>query len=88
MTEQTKGDLDAAESAAEQYKQQLALLQQSRQQALDEAGDKWGNAVNTVTEIPVLPKKLDVYVSMFGVAWMPFYLVKSADQTVEIPAFA
>jgi len=66
----------------------LVQLQQVRQQALDEAGTKWGNAVNKVSEIPILPKKTDVYVSLFGVAWMPFYQVKAGDLLVEIPAFA
>ena len=43
--------------------------------------------VNDVNELPILPKKTDVYVDLFGVAWMPYYLVKSADQTLEISAF-
>ena len=88
MTEQTKAQVQAAASAITEFKQQLAQLQQARQQALDDAGSKWGNAVNTTSEIPILPKKTDVYVSLFGVAWMPFYQVKAGEQLTEIPAFA
>jgi hypothetical protein len=88
MTEQTKAQVDDAADAITEFKAQLAQLQQARQQALDEAGSKWGNAVNNVSEIPILPKKTDVYVNLFGVAWMPFYLVKVGGQAVEIPAFA
>jgi hypothetical protein len=87
MTEQTKAQVTDAADAVAEFKQQLAQLQQSRQQAMDETGTKWGNAVNNITEIPILPKKTDIYVSLFGVAWMPYYLAKSGDQTVEIPAF-
>jgi polyhydroxyalkanoate synthesis regulator phasin len=88
ITEQTKAQVTDAADAVAEFKQQLAQLQQSRQQALDMAGTKWGNAVNNITEIPILPKKTDIYVSLFGVAWMPYYLTKSGDQVVEIPAFA
>jgi len=87
MTEQSKADVDESVAAIDEFKQQLAQLEQTRQQALDEAGSKWGEAVNDITEIPVLPKKADVYVNLFGVAWFPYYQVKAAEQTVEIPAF-
>ena len=87
MTEQTKGDVDNSANAIEEFKEQLMRLEQSRQQAMDQAGTKWGEAVNNVTEIPVLPKKTDVYINMFGVAWLPYYQVKSGDRIVEIPAF-
>jgi hypothetical protein len=87
MTEQSKDDVDDSANAIAEFKQQLTQLEQARQKALDETGTKWGNAVNNVTEIPVLPKKTDVYVNLFGVAWLPYYQVKSGDQVVEIPGF-
>jgi hypothetical protein len=87
MTEQAKEDVQESVDVLAQYKQQLAELESARQRALDEAGSKWGEVVNGVTEIPVTPKKTDIYVGLFGVAWMPYYLVKSGDQTVELPAF-
>ena len=88
MTEQSKGEVDDAANAITAFKGQLASLQQTRQQALDAAAAKWGNAVNNISEIPILPKKTDVYINLFGVAWMPYYQVKAGDQLVEIPAFA
>jgi hypothetical protein len=87
MTEQSKADVNESVNAIAEFKQQLTQLEQAREQALEEAGSKWGDAVNNITEIPILPKKTDVYVALFGVAWMPYYQVQSADQTVEIPAF-
>ncbi len=87
MTQQSKGDVDESVDAITDYNKQLAQLERTRQQALDEAGSKWGDAVNNITEIPVLPKKTDIYVNLFGVAWLPFYQVKLGDKTVEIPAY-
>ena len=80
MTEQSKGDVDESVDAISNFKQQLAALEQTRQQVLDQAGSKWGDVVNNITEIPVLPKKTDIYVNLFGVAWLPFYLVKQGDK--------
>jgi hypothetical protein len=87
MTEQSKGDVQESVDAIGEYQKQLAQLEQTRQQALDEAGSKWGDAVNAITEIPVLPKKTDIYVNLFGVAWLPYYQVKSGEMILEIPAF-
>jgi hypothetical protein len=87
MTEQSKADVDESVDAIKEFKQQLTRLEQARQEALDGSAAKWGDAVNNISEIPILPKKTDVYINLFGVAWMPYYQVKSADQSVELPAF-
>jgi hypothetical protein len=87
MTQQSKADVTESVDAIAEYKQQLAQLEQARQQAQDEAGKQWGDSVNATTEIPILPKKTDVYVNLFGVAWLPYYQVQSSDQNLEIPAF-
>jgi hypothetical protein len=87
MTEQSKADVEESITAIEEYKRQLAQLEQSREQALSEAGSKWGKVVNDITEIPILAKKSDVYINLFGVAWFPYYQVNSGGQVIEIPAF-
>ena len=54
---------------------------------MDQTGNKWSQAVNEITEIPVIPRKTDVYVNQFGVAWMPYYQARSGERVLEIPAF-
>lgn len=87
LTEQAKEDVDESVKAIQDYKRALAQLEQARQQALAEASRKWGDVVNDITEITLTPKKMDVYINLFGVAWMPYYLVQSGNETVELPAF-
>jgi hypothetical protein len=87
MTEQAKASVDESVDSIAEYKKQLDQLERTRQQALDQAGGQWGSVVNNITEIPVMAKRTDIYVNMFGVAWMPYYQVLSGGQTVEIPAF-
>jgi len=87
MTAQAKEDVQESVDVLKQYKQELAQLEFTRQQDLDSASGQWGDVVNGITEIPVLPKKTNIYISMFGVAWLPYFQVKSGDGMVEIRAF-
>jgi hypothetical protein len=87
LTEQAKEDVQESIDSLEQYDQELQQLEETRQQALETASGSWGDAVNEITEVPVLPKKADIYIKLFGVAWMPYYQMVRNGQTLEIPAF-
>jgi hypothetical protein len=87
MTAQSKADVNESVDVIAEYQQQLTQLEQARQQALVEAGSKWGDVVNDVSELPIMPKKTDIYVNLFGVAWMPYYQVHSGGQMLELLAF-
>jgi len=87
MTEQAKADVEESLDAIEQYTQEIKALEKERQQVIDEINDRWGDVVNDITEVTVTPKKTDIYVELFGVAWMPYYLVESGGQVIELPAF-
>jgi len=87
MTEQAKADVEESVQTIAQYKQDLAGLLQQRQQMAQEITDRWGQVVNDISEVNVAPKKTDIYVNLFGVAWLPYYLVQYDSQTTELPAF-
>jgi hypothetical protein len=87
LTEQAKGNVEESVQSIEQYKKDLADLLQQREQMAQEITDRWGQAVNDISEVNVTPKKADIYVDMFGVAWLPFYLIQYDSQTAELPAF-
>jgi small-conductance mechanosensitive channel len=87
MTEQAKADVEESEDAIDQYEKDIQALEQERQSAIEEINDRWGDAVNDISEVTVTPKKADIFVELFGVAWMPYYLVKTGDGLIELPAF-
>lgn len=87
MTEQAKSDVEESLDAIDEFKRQLADLQKRREEMLTELNDKWGQVVGNTTEVTVAPKKTDVFVSLFGVAWMPYYIVKTNTGMMELPAF-
>ncbi len=87
LTEQAKDDVEESLDAIAQYKRQLAELEAERARISEEVNARWGDAVNRITEITLNPKKTDIYVNLFGVAWTPYYLIEVGGQTMELPAF-
>ena len=87
MTEQAKSDVEESITAIEQFKQQIAELEKRREEVVAEINNRWGNVVNESTEVIVTPKKTDVFVNLFGLAWMPHYVVRMDTEVVELPAF-
>lgn len=87
LTENAKANVDDSIQSIDQYKKDLAALQQERDQTTAEINDRWGHVVNDITEVTVAPKKTDIYVNLFGVAWMPYYIIQSGGKALELPAF-
>ncbi|HFC08626.1 MAG TPA: DUF87 domain-containing protein [Chloroflexi bacterium] len=88
LTEKAKADIEESEAAIADYKQQIAELEKEKEAALEDVRRKWADVVEEVEEIPVRPYKKDVLVELFGVAWVPHYVVETPQGEEEIPAFA
>lgn len=87
LSQQAKSDVENGLVGLRQIKQQIQDLEQKREQVLRETNAHWGNLVNQVSEIPILPKKNNLYIQVFGVAWQPFYVVQAGGEVYELPAF-
>lgn len=87
MTEQAKADVEESIDAISQYRQRIAELVKRREEVIVQLNDKWGSVVNDATEITVNPKKTDMFIDLFGVAWVPFYNVRVGGTVIELPAF-
>ena len=87
LSQSAKDDVEESRDVIGEYQKQLAELQRSRQEVADEVQAAWGDVVNKITEVTISPKKTDIYLNLFGVVWEPFYLVKSTNETQELPAF-
>jgi DNA helicase HerA-like ATPase len=87
MAQNAKEDVKESVDAIAQFKKDLADLERQRDEIAKEVNDRWGNVVNQINEVSVKPKKTDIYVNIFGVAWKPYYLVQTGSETIEISAF-
>jgi hypothetical protein len=87
MAQNAKEDVQESEDAITQYKRELADLQRQREEIESVVNDSWGSVVNDISEVSIKPKKTDIYVNLFGVAWKPYYIVQTGDETIELSAF-
>jgi hypothetical protein len=87
MTEQAKAEVEESLDAIDQFKAQIKEIERRREEVVAEINDRWGRVVNESTEVTVAPKKSDVYVKLFGVAWIPYYMIRAGDDSFELPAF-
>ena len=88
MTKKAKSDVDESVAAIKDYKEQIKALEDEKEAAIQALNDKWAEAAGQITEIPVSPLKKNVQLDFFGVAWMPFHLVKTGEQIIELPGYS
>jgi hypothetical protein len=84
---QTEADVEESKMSVAQLEEQIAGLSDERARREQEINARWADVADDMTEVPLTPKKSDIFIEHFGVAWMPFYLVKSANGVIELPAF-
>jgi hypothetical protein len=87
LTQQAKADVEESIEAIDDLERQIRDLETEFKEKLDEVSDRWGDVVNDTSEVTITATKTNIFVDDFGVAWMPCYLVETAGQTVEVPAF-
>jgi hypothetical protein len=86
MTTQAKADVEESRKAIAAYKQEIAELEKEKAQVVEEVSQRWGEIANQVDILKVPPAKKDVLLDLFGVAWIPYYLVKAGSEELELPA--
>ena len=87
LTTKAKADVEESQKAIAEYKQQIALIEKEKTQALLAIKQKWEDIAKSVSEVPIIAQKKDILPELFGVAWMPYYLVRWNDREQEVPAF-
>jgi hypothetical protein len=87
MASQAKSDVEESEQAIKDFQNEVKALEAEKEAALKAVNEKWGQVANQITEIPISAQKKDVLLDFFGVAWMPYHLVKTGEQLIELPGF-
>jgi hypothetical protein len=87
MAQNAKEEVQESEDSIAQFKKDLADLDRERDEIEATVNDSWGSVVNEINEVSIKPKKTDIYVNLFGVAWKPYYIIQAGSETFELPAF-
>jgi len=87
MTAQAKKELEQEELELAALEKDIQALQKELDQALNDVKKKWSDLVDDVSEIPLNPMKKDIFLDLYGVLWLPHFLVQDGERVVEVPAF-
>ena len=87
MTQKAKADVEESQEAIEDYLEQLEELEAKMKEAMEEVKNRWAEKADQIEEIPLRPYKKDISINLFGIAWLPYYVLKNNDETVEIPGY-
>ncbi len=88
MTEKAKLDVEESVEAIADFRAELAEMAEEMERDLEDVQQKWGDVAADVSEFGVTPYKKDIAIALFGVAWLPHYLVQKDGVFTELPAFA
>lgn len=87
MTANAKMELESSQAEIEKLQQQIADLKDGLATATAAAQARWTDVAGQVGAVPLTPYKKDIAVTLFGVAWFPYHVVRSGVRTVELPAY-
>lgn len=88
QTAQAKADVEESLDTIEEIKKQIAAIEEEKASGIEQINQRWGEVIKDITEITVTPLKKDVLLDFFGVAWMPFHVIKTGDAVEELPGFS
>ncbi|MDX9851458.1 MAG: DUF87 domain-containing protein [Anaerolineaceae bacterium] len=87
MTAQAKDKLENEKKDVEFAIENLEAMQKEMDAAIAQLEQEWAAKASDVTEIVITPLKKDIFVELFGVAWVPYYIVEMDGRNQRICAF-
>jgi hypothetical protein len=87
MTRQAKADIKESEDVIEELEQQLAELEEEATRELEDLTAKWSALIDEVEQEEVRPRRADVRIDLFALAWIPHWQVQAGDRALSTPAF-
>ncbi len=85
---QTKADLGESHDALAQLEQQMVDLEAEYEGVLQRINEKWAQIAVQAQDYVISPYKKDISLELFGVGWIPYWLLVVNNQTVILPAYS
>ena len=87
MTRQARADVEESEEVIEELEEQIEELEQEAKAEMEELDAKWRELIDEVEEVEVRPRRADVRVDLFALAWLPHWEIRIGEQVLSLPAF-
>ncbi len=87
MTRKAKADIEESEAVIKELEEQIDKLEAEAKEEMEQVTAKWAELADEREEVEVRPRRTDVRIDLFALAWAPRWEVKVGDQAVSMPAF-
>ncbi len=87
MTRQARAEIKESEEAIEELEKEIEELEAEARGEVEEVTARWQTYLEEMQEEEVRPRRTDVQVNVFALAWLPRWEVEVAGQTLTVPAF-
>jgi hypothetical protein len=87
MTRQAKADIEESEQVIEELEAQIEELEQEAKQQTEDLTEKWSRLIEEIEEEQVQPRRADVRINLFALAWLPRWEVTIGGRVLSMPAF-
>jgi hypothetical protein len=91
LTSQARADIEESEGAIARMKEQIARLEQERDEAVAEVRARWAGVADRVEESEVHPTRSGIHIKVFGLAWVPHWLLVGGEgqggEARRVPAY-
>jgi hypothetical protein len=87
MRSNAQADVQESEQMIEELEDEMEALAEEIKETVNEIHDRWDELAAEISQIAVAPLKKDIYVSLFGIAWLPYHRVNSSGREMEIAAY-
>ena len=87
MTTKAKADVEESEEAIAAFEKQMEELEAEAADEVEAVTNKWNELIDDVQEVEVRPRRADVRLDLFALAWLPYWQLGSGDQARLAPAY-
>jgi hypothetical protein len=87
MTSQARANVKESEDVIAELETQIQNTTAEIEAEVKAVEEQWGQTAADISQIPVTALKKDILLDLFGVAWLPVYLVEAGGNTVELEAY-
>ncbi len=87
LTSQARADVEESEEAIEELEEKIKELEAEAKRELEELAARWVGLADDVEEVEVRPRRTDVRLQLFALAWLPSWQIGVGDQALKVPAY-
>ena len=87
MTAKARAEMEESEEAIKDLESKIDDLEDEAKQELEELADTWNERIEELEEVEVRPRRTDVRLELFGLAWLPHWRTTDGGQALTLPAY-